>query len=110
MPQLALTVSPIGPETFVEKKLPLVALTNTSTVPSPPSAIGNLKISASGNKFEKPTSIASATLDAERVSLKESGAITIFIKFNTLEQFSDQIISSILKVSYIFYPIAQAKL
>ena len=79
IPHLALIYSPRGPDTFVEKYLPWVAVTKTSTVPSPPSAIGNFKILASGKIPKKPSSIAFAASEAVKVSLKESGAINIFI-------------------------------
>ena len=50
-----------------------------STVPSPPSPTGKSKHSASGITLLNPLFIASATSFAGRLSLKESGAITIFI-------------------------------
>ena len=81
IPHLASTYFPKGPETLVEKNLPLVDETKTSTVPSPPSAIGNLQILASGKTLKKPSSIAFAAAEDVKVSLKESGAINIFISY-----------------------------
>jgi hypothetical protein len=59
--------------------VPPVAVTNASTVPSPPSAIGRRTISAPGIAENMPRANASATPTAERLLLKESGAIIIFI-------------------------------
>ena len=50
-----------------------------STVPSPPSPTGKSKHFDSGRAFLRPRLIALATSLAGRLSLKESGAITIFI-------------------------------
>jgi len=50
-----------------------------ATVPSPPSPTGKSTHSESGRAFLKPRFIASATWLAGRLSLKESGAIIIFI-------------------------------
>ncbi|MNV96846.1 hypothetical protein D3C71_1918900 [compost metagenome] len=50
-----------------------------STVPSPPSAIGHLTNCASGHTSASPKAMASATPTALRLSLNESGAMTIFM-------------------------------
>ena len=50
-----------------------------STVPSPPSPTGKSRHSTLGMALSNPLFIASATSFAGRLSLKESGAITIFI-------------------------------
>ena len=55
-----------------------------SIVPSPPSPTGKHKQSTLGKALSRPRLIAFATSPAERVSLKESGAITIFINFSFL--------------------------
>jgi len=46
-------------------------------VPSPPSPMGSKSNVASGSALENPAFIASATLWADKLSLKESGAIKI---------------------------------
>ena len=60
--------------------LPPVASTIDCTVPSPPSATGILMMSQFGITCLKPCSMALATSSALKLSLNESGAITIFIK------------------------------
>ncbi|MNN46232.1 hypothetical protein D3C81_1606080 [compost metagenome] len=78
-PHAALTVSPSGPRTSVRRSSPSHAASTDSTVPSPPSAIGHLINCASGQTSAKPRAMASATPCALRLSLNESGAITIFM-------------------------------
>ena len=75
----ASTLSPSGPVTSHLTISPPVASTSDCTVPSPPSAIGTLTYWASGQTRLKPASISPATSSDVRFSLKESGAMTIFI-------------------------------
>jgi len=51
---------------------------SAAAVPSPPSAIGILMMSASLKTVANPVSMAPHTSLAVRLSLNESGAITIF--------------------------------
>ncbi|MNY34170.1 hypothetical protein D3C86_1684900 [compost metagenome] len=78
-PQAASTVAPSGPRTKVRRCWPSHAARIDSTVPSPPSAIGHLISWASGQTCANPNAMASATPWALRLSLNESGAITIFM-------------------------------
>ena len=55
-----------------------------SIVPSPPSPTGKHKHSTLGTALSSPRLIVFATSPADRLSLKESGAITIFINFTFL--------------------------
>ncbi len=78
-PHWALTGAPSGPLTLALISSPLQAASSASMVPSPPSAIGHLINSACGQTSARPLAIASATAWALRLSLNESGAMTIFI-------------------------------
>ena len=78
-PQCARVGSPSGPSTRHSRRSPAVAASTASTVPSPPSASGRSNTSACGKTRRQPRAIASATSGADRLSLNESGAITIFI-------------------------------
>ena len=77
MPHAAWTSSPSGPATDATCRVPSVAATNASTVPSPPSAMGTTSISASGTTRRTPRAIAAQTSAAGRASLNLSGAMTI---------------------------------
>src|SRR5690606_19212030 len=55
-----------------------VAARTASTVPSPPSAMGTQTVCASGYACLMPRAMAAAASGAERLSLNESGAMTIF--------------------------------
>ncbi|EXI74920.1 MAG: hypothetical protein AW07_01531 [Candidatus Accumulibacter sp. SK-11] len=77
IPHCASTGARRGPLTRVWRSVPPVAPTRAATVPSPPSAIGTLRTSASGKTSRMPRSIASATPTALRLPLNESGATTM---------------------------------
>ena len=79
MPKRARIGRPSGSNTSAAMIRPPVAATIASTVPSPPSAIGQTSMFASGHVRSTPTAIAWATSSAGSVSLNESGATTIFI-------------------------------
>src|SRR5699024_5579547 len=57
---------------------PFKALTNASTVPSPPSESGNFLIFANGSRFLTPRSMDFATSNVDALPLNESVAIIIF--------------------------------
>ncbi|RMS16535.1 hypothetical protein ALP75_202401 [Pseudomonas syringae pv. actinidiae] len=78
-PHFASTGCPNGPLTLALISSPLQAASSASMVPSPPSAIGHLINSACGQTSARPLAMASATAWALRLSLNESGAMTIFI-------------------------------
>ena len=71
----ALTASSSGPRT-VSRTIRAPAASRTSSVPSPPSATGQVTISASGNASRTPSAIASAASTAVRLPLNLSGAMT----------------------------------
>jgi hypothetical protein len=61
-----------GSETLILRTSPPSAVTRTSMVPSPPSATGSSR--ASRPAARRPSAMACATSEAEKVPLKESGA------------------------------------
>ena len=75
--QDAATGRPCGPVTVTGiRVLPGMAAANASSVPSPPSAIGRVRISAAGSTVRHPSASASATCAAAIDPLKLSGAST----------------------------------
>ena len=60
-PHEASNLFPVGPVTLVSFISPSEPSTNVSSVPSPPSATGQIRISASGNTLRAPFSAAIAT-------------------------------------------------
>ncbi|CFW14500.1 Uncharacterised protein [Bordetella pertussis] len=77
-PQRARTGSPSAPRTVVSRHWPPVAASTAWTVPSPPSAIGMHRVWAPGQACRTPRAMAAAASGADRLSLNESGAMTIF--------------------------------
>lgn len=80
MPYLAPTRLPSGSLTYTVSMCAPKGPANTSSVPSPPSARGIAITSALGYSSSMAPDIARATCQADRHSLKESGATTIFMK------------------------------
>ncbi len=60
---------PKGPVALLLWMVPLVLSTNVSSVPSPPSATGIIRLFISGNILRAPCLIASATLIADILPL-----------------------------------------
>ena len=77
-PQHAVMGRPRASATVSWRRSPPVTARTASSVPSPPSAMGTHTTCASGTTDCTPRAIACATPAAERLSLKESGAMTIF--------------------------------
>ncbi len=74
-PVSASRTGPAAPRTLsVRRSPPLVSM--ASSVPSPPSAIGQMRTLASGRARWMPDAIACATCSALSEPLKESGAMT----------------------------------
>ncbi len=78
-PQPASTAVPNGPRTVSRRSSPSLAARMACIVPSPPSAMGHSINWASGNALARPAAMARATSAASRLSLNESGAMTIFM-------------------------------
>ena len=75
MPYAALRCAPPAPATLIVCRCPPRDST-ASSVPSPPSAIGQARISASGHTRRNPRAMAAQTAGAASEPLNESGATT----------------------------------
>ena len=80
IPYPAFTGSPRGPQTSTGSRIPPIPSIKASTVPSPPSAMGRMKISASGNTRRMPCSAARPACIELKLPLKESIATVTFMR------------------------------
>ena len=78
-PYVASTFLAIGPVTSIVSFLPFIPWTKASTVPSPPSASGNIFTCASSLTFNIPFFIAFPASIEDKLPFKESIEINIFI-------------------------------
>ena len=106
MPYSQITGSPRGPVTFTCSVFPFIPATRASTVPSPPSARGLTRTSASASTQWMPSAAANPASMDVMLPLKESIAVTTFIVFSSCENFYiNQISSFTVRVNLLLFLI-----